>query len=185
MAWLDKLERRFGFLGIPGLARILVGFTALVFGLAWLMPGFTSVMELDPARIRHGEVWRLFTYIFIPQTLSPWWILFALWFLWWIGEGLERAFGPFRLTLYFLVGMIGTTAAAFFFGSRFSNGMLLASLFYAFARFYPDEVIYVLFILPLKIKWIAWAMAALLIVGFLLGSMSYRAALVAAVCQKG
>lgn len=180
MAWLDKLERRFGFLGIPGLARILVGFTAFVFGLAWLMPGFTSVLELDPARIRHGEVWRLFTYIFIPTTPSPWWILFALWFLWWIGEGLERAVGPFRLTLYFLVGMIGTTAAAFFFGGQFSNRMLLASLFYAFARFYPDEVIYVLFILPLKIKWIAWAMAALLIVGFLLGSMSYRAALVAA-----
>jgi len=84
MTWLDKLERRFGFLGIPGLTRILVGFIALVFALAWLAPGFVSVLDLDPARIRHGEVWRLFTYIFIPQTLSPWWILFALWFLWWI-----------------------------------------------------------------------------------------------------
>ena len=71
MTWLDKLERRFGFLGIPGLTRILVGFTALVFALAWLAPGFVSMLDLDPARIRHGEVWRLFTYIFIPQTLSP------------------------------------------------------------------------------------------------------------------
>jgi hypothetical protein len=78
MTWLDKVERRFGFLGIPGLTRILVGFTALVFALAWLAPGFVSVLDLDPARIRHGEVWRLFAYIFIPQTLSPWWILFAL-----------------------------------------------------------------------------------------------------------
>jgi membrane associated rhomboid family serine protease len=180
MRWLDKLERRFGFLGIPGLTRILVGFTALVFGLAWLEPGFVSMLDLDPVRIRHGEVWRLFTYIFIPQTLSPWWVLFALWFLWWIGEGLERAFGPFRLTLYFLVGMIGTTVAAFFFGSRFSNSMLIASLFYAFARFYPDEVIYVFFILPMKIKWIAWALAALLFVQFFVGPMSYRVALVAA-----
>ena len=180
MTWLDKLERRFGFLGIPGLTRILVGFTALVFALAWLAPGFVSMLDLDPARIRHGEVWRLFTYIFIPQTLSPWWILFALWFLWWIGDGLEQAWGTFRLTLYFLVGMIGTTTAAFFFGASFSNSMLFASLFYAFARFYPDQVIYVLFILPVKIKWMAWTLAALLFIRFFLGPMSYRVALVAA-----
>ena len=105
MKWLDKLERRFGFLGIPGLPRILVGFAALVFGLAWLLPGFTSMLTLDPVRIRHGEVWRLITYIFIPQTQSPLWVIFALWFLWWIGEGVERAWGSFRLTLYFLFGM--------------------------------------------------------------------------------
>src|SRR5256885_8245446 len=180
MSWLDKLERRFGFLGIPGLPRILVGFAALVFGLAWLLPGFTSMLTLDPVRIQHGEVWRLITYIFIPQTQSPLWVIFALWFLWWIGEGVERAWGSFRLTLYFLVGMIGTTAAAFFFGSNFSNSMLIASLFFAFARFYPDEVIYMLFILPVRIKWLAWIFAAFLLVGFVLNSNSYRAALIAA-----
>ena len=59
MSLLDKLERRFGFLGIPGLTRILVGFAALVFGLAWFLPGFTSILTLDPSKIRHGEVWRL------------------------------------------------------------------------------------------------------------------------------
>src|SRR6266487_4453638 len=168
MSWLDKLERRFGFLGIPGLPRILVGFAALVFGLTWLLPGFTSMLTLDPVRIRQGEVWRLITYIFIPQTLSPLWLLFALWFLWWVGEGVERGWGSFRLTLYFLVGMVGTTVAAFFFGSNFSNGMLIASLFFAFARFYPDEVIYILFILPVKIKWLAWVFAAFLLLGFVL-----------------
>src|SRR5262249_31646476 len=43
MALLDKLERRLGFLAIPGLPRILVGFAALVFGLAWLLPGYVSI----------------------------------------------------------------------------------------------------------------------------------------------
>src|ERR1043166_4145679 len=180
MSWLDKLERRIGFLAIPGLTRILVGFALLVFALAWLLPGFTTMLTLDPVKIRHGEVWRLVTYIFVPQTLSPIWILFALWFLWFIGEGLERAWGAFRFTLYFFVGMIGTTAAAFFFGSNFSNGMLVTSLFFAFARFYPDEVIYILFILPVKIKWLAWILAAYLMLGFFLGPNSYRAALIAA-----
>jgi len=131
MIWLDKLERRFGFLAIPGLIRIVIAFTALVWALMWLNPNFRFALDLDPARIRHGEVWRLVTYIFVPQTLS-FWIVLALWFLWFIGEGLERAWGPFRLTLYFFVGMIGTTVAAFFFGSNFSNGMLIASLLHPF-----------------------------------------------------
>jgi len=180
MTWIDKLERRFGFLGIPGLPRILVGFTALVFVLALLMPGFKTILELDPGRILHGEVWRLITYVFIPPTLSPLWVFFALWFLWWVGDGLERAMGAFKLTLYFLIGMLGTTVAAFFFGSQFSNSMLMASLFYAFARYYPDEVIYLFFILPVKIKWIAWVSAAFLLVGFVMKSNAYRFSVLAA-----
>jgi membrane associated rhomboid family serine protease len=180
MTWLDKLERRLGFLAIPGLLRILVGFTALVFVLIWLNPDFRFLLDLDPARIRHGEVWRLITYIFLPQTLSPLWIILALWFLWSVGEGLEQALGPFRVTVYFFLGMIGTTVAAFFFGSNFSNAMLLSSLFFAYARFYPEQVIYILFILPAKIKWVAWVLALFLIVGFLTNTNSYRAALVAA-----
>ncbi|HWY51915.1 MAG TPA: rhomboid family intramembrane serine protease [Chthoniobacterales bacterium] len=183
MSLLDNLERRFGFLAIRGLPRILVGFAALVFGLTWLLPGFTSILMLDPVRILHGEVWRLITYIFIPQATSPLWVLFALWFLWWVGEGLERAWGSFRLTLYFLVGMIGTTVAAFFFGSNFSNSMLLMSLFLAFAHFYPEEIIYIFFILPVRIKWLAWIAGAFLLFGFFTNSNSYRAALIAALAN--
>src|SRR4029453_15421692 len=179
MTWLDKLERRFGFLAIPGLTRIIVGLTALVWGLIWLNPDFRFALVLDPPRFLLGEVWGLSTYIFLPQALSLW-VILALWFLWFIGEGLERAWGAFRLTLYFLVGMIGTTAAAFFFGARFSNGMLLVLFFFAFARFYPDEIIYILFILPVKIKWLAWIMGAFLLFGFVVNGLSYRMALVAA-----
>jgi membrane associated rhomboid family serine protease len=180
VSWLDKLERRLGFLAVPGLVRIIVGISALIFFLVRFNPDLRFVFDLDPERIRHGEVWRLLTYIFIPQTFSFLWILFVLWFLWFIGDGLERAWGSFRLTLYVIVGMIGTTAAAFFFGSNFANSMLIASLFFAFARFYPDEIIYAFFILPVKIKWLAWASAALLLLGFFMKSNSYRMALVAA-----
>src|SRR3954469_5362492 len=110
MTWLDKLERRIGFIAVPGLTRIVVAFTALVYVLTFLNPDFLSVLSLNPARIRHGEVWRLVTYLFLPSSpaqpgsmLSPLMVVLALWFLWFIGEGLERAWGAFRLTLYFLV----------------------------------------------------------------------------------
>jgi membrane associated rhomboid family serine protease len=104
----------------------------------------------------------------------------ALWFLWYIGEKLEAVWGSFRTTLYFLVGMVGTTVAAFLFGAQFSNTMLGLSIFFACAWFCPDEVIYVLFILPMKFKWLAWISAAFLLLGFVTGPLAEKAAMVAA-----
>lgn len=187
MKLLDALERRLGRFAIPGLTRIVVAFTALVYVITTFVNSqFLSILELDPERIRHGEIWRLITYIFIPRSIGPpsafqpLWVLLVLWFVWFIGEALERAFGPFRLTLYFFLGMIGTTIAAFFFGAQFSNEMLVASLFFAFAHFYPDQVLYLFMILPVKVKWLAWISAALLLYGFAVGSNAYRMSLLAA-----
>lgn len=188
MTLLDKIERRIGFIAIPGLIRIVVTFNVLVFGLVLLtnggsadQPGFDSYLALNMARVRAGEVWRLITYIFVPQTQHFLLVALALWFLWFIGEGLERAWGAFRLTLYFVVGMIGTTVAAVFGGSsQFSSMMLFATLFFAFAHFYPEEIIYVFFILPMKIKWLAWIYAAILLFGFITGPNAYRMSLLAA-----
>src|SRR5207247_8344079 len=84
MTSLDKLERRLGFLAIPGLMRIVVAFNALVFLLVRLNPGFRLVVDLDPGRIRHGEVWRLITYIFLPQTDSFLCVFLLLCFLFFI-----------------------------------------------------------------------------------------------------
>jgi membrane associated rhomboid family serine protease len=180
MSFLDKLERRLGFIAIPALIRAVVTLNALVFVLVYLNKGFDSYLALDIARVRAGEVWRLVTYIFVPQMGHPLLVVVALWFLWFIGDGLERAWGPFRLTLYFLVGMIGTTVAAVLSNSQFSSQMLFTTLFFAFAHFYPEEIIYVFFILPLKIKWIAWIYAGFLLLSFATQSNSYRMAFVAA-----
>lgn len=180
MRFLDKLERRIGFIAIPGLIRAIVTLNVLVFVLVYLNKGFDSYLALDIARIRAGEVWRLITYIFVPQMSHPLLVLMALWFLWYVGDRLEQAWGPFRVTLYFLVGMVGTTVAALLSNSQFSNQMLFTTLFFAFAHFYPEEVIYVFFILPLKIKWIAWVYAGFLLLAFMTESNSYRFALIAA-----
>jgi hypothetical protein len=134
-----------------------------------------------------GEVWRLVSYLFIPSfggIFGEWLtVLIYLMFLWFVGNGLEEAMGPFKLTIFYLLGMIGTTIAAFFFGANFSNAMLNSSMFFAFARFYPDLMIYLFFILPVKVKWMAWISAALLLLGFLTGTWSYRAAVLAAMAN--
>ncbi|MBV9008214.1 MAG: hypothetical protein JO354_03465, partial [Verrucomicrobia bacterium] len=95
----------------------------------------------------------------------------------------ESSWGAFKLTLFYLIGMIGTTIAALLFGAAFSNLMLTASIFFAFARFYPDLVIYFAYILPMKVKWIAWFSAAILLVQIALGSMQFRAAAICAMAN--
>lgn len=189
MNLLDRIERRLGFIAIPGLLRYVAFLTALVFILEKVNPGYLRVLDLDRTAVMHGQVWRLVTYIFIPQIGSflplPDWVnvAFYILFLLWMGNGLEEAWGAFRLTLFYLIGMIGTTVAALLFGAAFSNFMLTTSIFFAFARFYPDLVIYMFYILPLKVKWIAWVTAAILLLQLVLGSMQFRAAAICAMAN--
>ncbi|HSV61766.1 MAG TPA: hypothetical protein VLH83_00355 [Chthoniobacterales bacterium] len=189
MSFPDKLERRLGFIAIPGLLRYVAFLSALVFVLYKLDPTYLRLIDLDAHAVLRGQVWRLVTYIFVPQLGSllpfPDWVNAAFYalFLLWMGNGLEAAWGSFRLTLFFLIGMMGTTIAAFFFGAAFSNIMLTSSLFFAFARFYPDTVIYFAYVLPLKVKWIAWGTAAFLLFQFVFQTMAYRAACLAAMAN--
>jgi membrane associated rhomboid family serine protease len=179
MSWLNRLEAKFGHHAIPGLIRLVAAFNALCFILATLQPEYVRFLELNPDRVMHGEVWRLFTYIFIPNFggFLPGWLteILYLMYLLMLGDGLERAWGSFKLNVFYLLGMIGTTIAAFFLGSNFSGVMLNASLLFAFARFYPDAMI-LLIVLPVKVKWVAWITAAGILLQFLGGPWELRAA---------
>jgi hypothetical protein len=189
MTFLDKLERRFGFIAIPGLIRIIVAFTALVYLLTFINPDILSILDLNPARIRQGEVWRLVTYIFIPQgigrpgLMQAIWVVFALQIMWFFGDMLHGAWGAFRVTLYFFVGMIGTTVAAFVFGVPFSNVILGASILFACGCLCPNEIMYVFFILPMKIKWIAAIVGAFLFLGFVQAPFRGKLALITALAN--
>jgi hypothetical protein len=190
MSWLNRLEKRLGWIAVPGLLRYVAVLNAVVFLLYKWDPHYLTLIDLDPNAVMQGQVWRLVTYIFIPQLGgglfgTPDWFnaAFFVFFLVWVGDRLEQTWGPFKLTLYFLIGMIGTTIAAFFFGARFSNSMLITSLFFAFARFFPDVVIFLFYILPLKVKWIAWGYAVILFWQFLVGTMAFRSAVLVALAN--
>ncbi len=187
MKWIDRAEVKFGHLAIPGLLRIVAGFNALCYVLIKLNPHFREFLYLDWNLVMHGEVWRLLTYIFVPTIggLFPEWFGAAIYiyYLMWIGDGLEQAMGSFRVTLFYLLGMLGTTVAAFLTNSDPAGFALNSSLFFAFARFYPDTMIYLMFLLPVKVKWMAWVSAAFTLLGFLGGNWTSRAALLVALAN--
>ena|SRR3984957_4722954 len=187
MSWINWLEARIGFLGVPRLMQLVAVLNGLVSLLYFYQPSYVVALLLLPGRILHGEVWRLVSYIFVPEVLlsggnSVWQLvslIIYLWFLVWMGDALEHAWGAFRVTLFYFLGMVSVTIAAFFFGGGgLSAFRLNLSLFFAFATLYPDVQIYFFFVLPLKIKWLAYGSLALLLLDMLRGSLSTKAAIV-------
>ncbi len=185
MNWLDRAEVKFGHLAIPGLVRIVVAFNTLVFALSIFSPNFIDLLELDINRVMHGEVWRLVTYIFIPSfgggTFGLLFLLFYLMFLWFVGNALEQAMGSFKLNVFYFLGMLCTTIGACIAReTAFSNGMLNSTLLFACAHFYPDLIISIWGIIPVKLKWVAWFTGALIAFAFIFDTWIGRLATIAA-----
>ena len=170
----DRLRRISEHCAVPGLIRYVVLFNALVFILHLLAPGYLSVLELNPALVLRGEIWRLITWIFIPETLSPFWIFFSLLFLLYLGDGLETAMGAASLTSFYLCGILLCTLVSFAFGLSGqgisigrANTFLNLSLLLAYATVYPDFKVLVFFILPVRIAWLALFSAFIMILSAL------------------
>ena len=155
MTLLDRLERHLSRFAIPHLIRYVVALNALVFILVSLDPKYISALMLDRDAILQGQVWRLVSWIFIPDTLSPIWVIFYLMVVWWTGDLLENTWGAFRLNAYYFLGMFFCVASALIFGASGGNVFLNLSLFLAVATLAPNlEILFLLFI-PLKLKWVA------------------------------
>ena len=158
MSILNNLERKFGRYAIKDLMMYIVGLNALVYALSIVYPqsAAVSMLTLDPYLIMHGEVWRLITFIFIPPSASILWIVFILYFYYMVGTGLEHEWGSFRFNIYYFTGMTVTVIAAFIIGQGATALYLNLSLFLAFAYIYPDFEILLFFIVPVKVKYLAW-----------------------------
>ena len=183
MYWLARLETKFGHLAIHGLLKYVAALSSLCFVLLMLNPRYEDFLVLDRTRLLSGEVWRIFTYLFIPRFggLFPNWMGMALYvlFLIWIGDGLEQAWGAFRFNVFFLLGMLGTAVGGLISNSDPGGAILYTSIFLAFARFYPDAVIRLFFILPVKVKWLAWVDGAFMLFNFVFGDLGIKLSIVA------
>lgn len=154
MSWLNKLEKIAAPIALPGIIRYVAFLSSAAFIVGLAMPGFRELMPLDPFAVVRGEFWRLLTFAFIPSSYGLFWI-FALMFLFYIGDSLEQAMGATRLTLFYLMGWLATVAASFLFGSLGVPIYLNLSLLLAFATLFPDEQISLYLVFPVKVKWIA------------------------------
>lgn len=172
MNWLDKLNRRFGRFALRNLMTYVVCTMAFVFLVDFIFAaefarvggiwqgGLAGLLSFNRDAIMAGQVWRLISFIFIPETTSILWIAFSIYFYWMIGRSLEIAWGSFRLGFYYFCGIILTVAGGFICGGA-ANTYLNLSLFLAYATFFPDNEFRIMFILPIKAKWLGIADAVI------------------------
>ena len=158
MKWLDKLERKFGKYYIHNLITIIVAMNAIIYLLYYLSGGAANVsnLALIPQKVMQGEVWRLITFIFIPPKSSPLFIFFTLYFAYLAGKGLENAWGGFKFNVYYFCGVLVTIIVSLLTGTSADASYLNLSIFLAFAMLYPDMEVLLFFLIPIKIKYIAY-----------------------------
>lgn len=160
MRLISSLESKFGRFAIPGLVQVIAMFQLLVLFMVMVMSpegaaAYLMFLDLNPARVMNGEVWRLITHVFIPGNFSLIWALIGTMFMMWIGRGLDDAWGAFRVNLYIFGWMFAVTLGALIFGWPAPGMFLYQTLLFAFATLFPNEEIMIYFILPVKMKWVA------------------------------
>ena len=193
MNWLNKLEKKIGRFAIPNLTVYLLAGYVVGFVVMYLTPNLIDWLTLEPAYIVRGQVWRLISWVLIPPTVQPVSLLFLVLLYYSLGTALERTWGSFRYNVYIFSGILFTMIAVFIlysvflfvYGvevqlsgvSRISTNYITMSIFLAFAAIYPDMEMYLYFILPIKMKWMAIVYAVMALYYFITGGLAVRVAI--------
>ena len=168
--WLNRFCYNHPNFSIPGLMKYIVAGNVIVYLLAMVSQGtFVDLVTFVPGLILRGQVWRLVTFVFVPMAFDPLYFVLSIVLYYFLGSQLEQTWGSTRFTVYYVAGVVLTAA----------TGLLLAlspslrgygavsmyyvnmSLFFAFATLYPEARFLVFYIIPVKVKWLAWLDAAL------------------------
>ena len=163
---------------VPGLMRYIVGANLVTYFLGMLSPGGLGFLTMDPAAVLQGEIWRVVTYVLLP-TSGGIWLLISCLFYYWLGGALEQIWGSAKFTVYYLSGTLLTSLAALL--TLLIDGISLpisgavyvnTALFFAYALYNPDAMVRINFIIPIRMKWVAWFEAALYAVSVIRYAMS-------------
>ncbi|MFZ7133612.1 MAG: hypothetical protein ACOWWR_14790 [Eubacteriales bacterium] len=178
MKWLWKLEKAIDKFAIRNLMMYIAAINLGVYLFDFLISpilGFSLeyYLAFHPELFLQGQVWRMITFIFIPPT-SGLLAIFVLYFYYMIGSSLEQEWGTAKFNLYYFFGMMFTLIGSFITGSWATPIYLNLSLFLAFAQFYPDFQVLLFFILPIKIKYLAYLNWAFFGYTIIFGSISVK-----------
>ena len=194
---ISNFERKFGRYAIPNLSLILVMCYVAGYVIRLFNPTFMSYLTLDPYQIIfHGQIWRIFTWVISPPTGLDVFTIIMLFFYYSIGTSLEHAWGTYRYNVYIFGGMLITVIACFLcmgvcyllFGQAleeygaarffyecsfmFSTYYINMSIFLAYAITYPEHQVLLMFIIPVKVKWLGIIYGVMLVFNMIITFVS-------------
>ncbi len=192
--FLNRLERKIGKYAIRNLSLYII--IAYVIGYILAFTGSLEFISLNPYYLARGQVWRIITWIIVPPGSFDIFTIIMLYFYYQIGMALERTWGAFRYNVYIFSGIIFTVigavvlyaistyngldpvAAGTLVSRGFSTYYINLSIFLAFAATYPNVSVLLFFVIPVKMKWMAYIYAIMLAYQFAISGAAGRIAIV-------
>lgn len=195
---MSKFEKKFGKYAIPNLSLVLIICYAFGFLIQLVNENFLYFLTLNPHLILKGQIWRLVTWILVPPSgYNLFTVIIMLFFYYSIGTTLERTWGTYLYNVYlfsgFLFTIIGSFIAYFFYwiyfpainggeasaqimSILFESGFTLFSTYYvnmsiflAFAATFPEAQVLLMFIIPIKVKYLGILYGIMLLWEFIAG----------------
>ena len=185
---MSRFEKRFGKYAISNLSLILILCYVVGYIIQLINADFLLYLTLNPYEVLHGQIWRIFTWVIIPpSSLDPFTIIMLL-FYYNIGTSLERTWGTYRYNVYLLSGMFFTVVGSFVWllvqyltggtssnieyisilaSVYFSTYYINMSIFLAFSATFPNVQVLLMFLIPVKVKWLGILYGLVLVYDFL------------------
>ena len=207
---MSNFEKKFGKYAIKNISLMLIMCYAVGYAIQFIGDGFLNFLTLDPYKILHGQIWRIVTWIIVPPSSFSIFTIIMLFFYYSVGTTLERTWGADRYNLYLFSGMLFTVLGSFvamglcylffgdvmvipgnaeyvcsLYGTLFSTYYINMSILLAFAATFPDMQVLLMFVIPVKMKWLGIIYGVMLVfelfqnVGSPLAGIFYRTAIVA------
>jgi membrane associated rhomboid family serine protease len=155
----------FGPGGITKAVKYLLLINVGIFFLEFLWrPELIYLFGLTPALVKKGFIWQPFTYMFLHGGLFH--ILFNMFALWMFGCEIERTWGTKEFVKYYFITGLG--AGLFTLILSFNSNIptigasgAIFGILVAFALMFPDRLIYLYFLIPVKAKYLVAFFAVL------------------------
>ena len=175
MQFLDKWERKLGWMSFPGLLRYYALFHVMVFLLQFFNPQIGHVLDFDRGKIMSGEVWRVLTFLVADSgfkglgAFSMLFLFFMVMIAFMMSDTLEGAWGVFRTSMFHYTAFAGLLIANFLYEDPMSGSgfFIYTSAFFAFATLFPKHEFLMFLIIPVQVRWLAILLGVLMVVGVL------------------
>ncbi len=190
-----KLERY----AVPNLTLYLIIGYGIGYLMLLLAPAAYYYMMLDPFLVLKGQIWRLVTWVLIPpDTSNIFFVLIMLYLYYSLGNLLERIWGTYKYNLYIFSGILFSVLGAFvlwgysaLMGAQYlmpgvyllANGQVVnfgqvstyyinMGIFLACAASIPNVQVLLMFLFPIKVKWLGILYGAMLILQCIQGGIA-------------
>ena len=133
-----------------------------------------EVFGLSPLSVTYNHtLWQFVSYMFLHGGIGH--LFFNMLTLYMFGNELVRFWGPRRFLVYYFVTGIGAGVCSLIVATRSLSIVIGASgaiygLLLAYGLIYPNRIVYLNFLFPIKVKWLVVIMGAVAFISSIMGS---------------